>query len=302
MTAFIDEMRQNFISTQNANTIPQSLMLRQTQMMDRQIEVLEKNQQQIGEIINNIMNKGGTGGESAANVKQNVFNENRRMMLEMLNPVTVQLNEMKLLYENTKSCSNEVGVKIDELKKIIALQQNTITGGRIGPNPFIEGGAHPAQMEQFLDPKVIQRGMKEIREQMREMQKEAHLIETEMETKFTSFMLKNEVKKKMLPESLTSEMEAQIAENVKKLQDGLKDSKPSYNRTRELIIERLGGPFDYNQFQEDIRQIKVQKEQLKREFRRNALRMPDMTSEDFGGKKAYYDYSTRPIMERVPQN
>lgn len=29
--------------------------------------------------------------------------------------------------------------------------------------------------------------------------------------------------------------------------------------------------------------------------------MPDITSEDFGGKKAFYDYSTRPITERVPQ-
>jgi hypothetical protein len=58
-------------------------------MMDRQIEVLEKNQSQIGDIINNMMNKGATGAESSSSVKQNVFNENRRMMLEMLNPVTM---------------------------------------------------------------------------------------------------------------------------------------------------------------------------------------------------------------------
>jgi len=33
------------------------------------------------------MNKGGSGAESSANIKQNVFNENRRMMLEMLAPI-----------------------------------------------------------------------------------------------------------------------------------------------------------------------------------------------------------------------
>ena len=44
MSTFIDEMRQNFLQTQNANVVPQSLMYRQTQMMDRQIDVLEKNQ------------------------------------------------------------------------------------------------------------------------------------------------------------------------------------------------------------------------------------------------------------------
>ena len=57
----------------------------------------------------------------AINLKQNVFNENRRMMLDMLNPVQTQLNEMKLLYQNTKSCSGDVNTKIDELKKIIAM-------------------------------------------------------------------------------------------------------------------------------------------------------------------------------------
>ena len=87
MCTFIDEMRQNYVQMQNSNQVPQSLMLRQTQMMDRQIDVLEKNQQQIGEIINNLMNRGQTGGESSGVIKQNVFNENRRMMLEMLNPV-----------------------------------------------------------------------------------------------------------------------------------------------------------------------------------------------------------------------
>ena len=62
-------------------------MYRQTQMMDRWIDVLEKNQKQIGDIINNMVNQGATGTDSSANVKQNVFNENRRMMLEMMAPV-----------------------------------------------------------------------------------------------------------------------------------------------------------------------------------------------------------------------
>ena len=47
---------------------------------------------------------------------------------------------MKLLYENTKSCSGDVGNKIDELKKIIQMQQKSLTGGRPpGPNPFVSG-------------------------------------------------------------------------------------------------------------------------------------------------------------------
>jgi hypothetical protein len=71
-----------------------------------------------------------------------VFNDNRRMMLEMMAPINTQLNEMKLLYENTKNCSNDVGDKIDELKKIIQLQQNSLAGGNqsVGSNPFLDGG------------------------------------------------------------------------------------------------------------------------------------------------------------------
>jgi len=52
---------------------------------------------------------------------------------------------MQLLYENTKSCSTEVGTKIDELKKIIALQQASLGGGGpSGPNPVLNGTVNTA--------------------------------------------------------------------------------------------------------------------------------------------------------------
>ena len=105
MNTFLDEMRQQFMQTQNVNVIPQSLMYRQTQLMESQVGMLEQNQKQMGEVINNIMNQQKTGHDTGASVKQNVFNENRRMMLEMMVPLNQQLNDMKLLYENTKSCS-----------------------------------------------------------------------------------------------------------------------------------------------------------------------------------------------------
>ena len=75
----------------------------------------------MGDIINNIMNSGnGSGPMTGANLKQQVFNDNRRMLLEMMIPFNQQLNEMKLLYENTKSCSSDLGSKIDDLKKIFS--------------------------------------------------------------------------------------------------------------------------------------------------------------------------------------
>ena len=87
MHSFLDEMRQQYLQTQNVNVIPQSLMYRQTQLMEQQVSMLERNQKQMGEVINNIMNQPQTGAASGAGIKQNVFNENRKMMLEMMVPV-----------------------------------------------------------------------------------------------------------------------------------------------------------------------------------------------------------------------
>ena len=84
--------------------------------------MLERNQTQMGECINNILNQPKTGATSGAGIKQNVFNDNRKMMLEMMVPINQQLNDMKLLYENTKSCSSDLEKKIDELKKDMNIQ------------------------------------------------------------------------------------------------------------------------------------------------------------------------------------
>lgn len=88
----------------------------------------------------------------------------------MMGPVNAQLTEMKALYENTKSASSEVGGKIEDLKKIIQMQQNSLTGGHSIGGP---SDAQAAQMEGFLDPEVIKKGMEEIKAQMREVQREA---------------------------------------------------------------------------------------------------------------------------------
>ena len=41
-------------------------------------------------------------------------------MLEMMAPMNQQMNEMKLLYENTKATSSGMEEKIDQLKKVMS--------------------------------------------------------------------------------------------------------------------------------------------------------------------------------------
>jgi hypothetical protein len=48
------------------------------------------------------------------------------MMLEMMVPVNQQLNEMKVLYQNTKACSSDLEEKISDLKRIMMGQMNSL--------------------------------------------------------------------------------------------------------------------------------------------------------------------------------
>lgn len=54
-------------------------------------------------------------------------------MLEMMVPLNQQLNDMKLLYENTKACSTGVETKIEELKKVMIMQSDSLSGGGGAP-------------------------------------------------------------------------------------------------------------------------------------------------------------------------
>ena len=75
----------------------------------------------MGDIINNLMNVEGSGPNTAATLKQQIFNDSRRMLLDMMIPFNQQLNDMRLMYENNKSLSKDLGDKIDELKKTFSM-------------------------------------------------------------------------------------------------------------------------------------------------------------------------------------
>jgi len=76
------------------------------------------------------------------------------------------------------------------------------------------------------------------------------MIEHEMEERFQDMLAKNEAKLRSMPVSLTQEV--QTAQSIKnELEAGAKEVS-GYAKTRELILERLGGPFDYSQYNEDL--------------------------------------------------
>lgn len=94
--------------------------------------------------------------------------------------------------------------------------------------------------------------------------------------------MQNEAKKRHLPASLTSELEDHYRQGEQDLSEEI-NSIPSFSQTRELVLQRLGGPFEYSQFTENIRKLKVEREQLKRQFKLEQLWQPELGTEDFGG-------------------
>ena len=58
------------------------------------------------------------------------------MLLQMMAPMTQQLNEMKILYENSKATSNDIGSKIDDLRKVLSMQGDFYTRGASGNSAY----------------------------------------------------------------------------------------------------------------------------------------------------------------------
>lgn len=51
---------------------------------------------------------------------------------------------------------------------------------------------NPSLMENYLDPNIIRKGIDEIKEQMRDVQREAHQIEAEMDSRFKDMVGRRE--------------------------------------------------------------------------------------------------------------
>jgi hypothetical protein len=114
-----------------------------------------------------------------------------------------------------------------------------------------------------------------IKEQMKDVQREALLIETEMEKRFGDMLMRN-TQRRYLPKSLTEELiehKQKLQElNVKRnagIESGSAESVVSYTQIREAIQERLGGQFDYTSFHQEVRGIASELDDIRRDFKSN---------------------------------
>jgi hypothetical protein len=67
---------------------------------------------------------------------------------------------MKVLYENSKATSSDVGAKIDELKKVLAMQGDMYMRPQGGS---MYGGSMNNNMD-MMDPNIVKKGIEDIKE------------------------------------------------------------------------------------------------------------------------------------------
>lgn len=70
-------------------------------------------------------------------------------------------------------------------------------------------------------------------------------------------------------------------------------------QTKEAVLAKLGGYFDYPLCLEEMRQIMSEKEIIEREFKSQALLAPEFKDKAFG-KVPPYDFSTNSIFIKDP--
>lgn len=169
------------------------------------------------------------------------------MMSEILAPLSQQLNTFQVAQEHWKRDKEEMTSKMTELQKMIAQQPGSMTGPllstQIGAQAPVDGG--------LGDPSAYKRNIQMIREEMREMKEESDMIEQQMEEKFKNMTIQHQ-KKQNLPATLTEEI-SQVKENL--VENGAYNVQSTYERTRELVEQRLGGPFDQSAFTKDLKGI-----------------------------------------------
>ena len=114
---------------------------------------------------------------------------------------------------------------------------------------------------------------------MKDVQKEALAIETEMERRFSDMINRN-TQMRYLPKSLTDEIiEHKLKMNEGNLRRGIGEpfeapTTVGFAQIREAIMEKLGGEFDYVNFAEGIKDVTHSLDDIRREFKTQALLQP----------------------------
>ena len=271
MNQFLNELQREYVKEKGG--VPHGLLYQQSRVMEQQMGMIAENQRQMGSFLKG-MGRGNIG--EAAQIKDEVFNSNRRMLLDVLGPLNKQVSDVNNIYEKTKNCAEQVKDKVDELCNVITKkeQKNAVEDMVSSKYEELKRGRQ-SMGGSILPMDAYQEGVSNLTEQIERMRGETERVEVEMHNRYIR-MLEEAQKYKHLNSVAQSE----------ELGVGMGGLPVS---TRGAEIKELLGEFDYEGLMEDVVWMHKQRVAIQRQWTDGRPCYP-------GGLgathiKAFFDYS-----------
>jgi hypothetical protein len=180
--------------------------------------------------------------------------------------------------------------EIKQLKEIIAQSHTMSMGGPMLSSTIGTRRVDPLT-EALGDTSAYRQDLEYLKSQMQDIKNEKFAIEHEMENKMKSMTIANQ-QRKYLPKSITEEIEEAKSQTMGNPQ--VTEVLTGYDRTRKAVMDKLGGEFDYVEFDMDIKDLMSDKDNILNDFRKTKLNIPLPAPK--GVKK--YNFKTRPLKKK----
>ena len=175
--------------------------------------------------------------------------------------------------------------KMDELKNIISAA-NSFSGPMLS-STIPQKVADPLA-EAVANPEIFTRNLENVKAQMQDLRDESLAMEHEMENRSRKMVMEN-VQKKYMPMTITQEVEK--AQEINRGNPQVQEILTDYDRTRKAVTDKLGGEFNYGEFELDLKDILSDKNKILKDFRKTALNIPPPAPTGV----ASYNFKTRPL-------
>lgn len=276
---FIKEMATE-VKKINADAVSRDMLHHQNQVLLGHAQVMHENQQ----VIQNLLSKKESKRSPAADLEAT-----KPLIQELLKPLQSQIEEVKKIYDETKNHANDVNEALNALKKTKKLDLddqpkhekdftdkfgNYLSTHQLLRKKFGEADdLTKVYKEKFKDLENFEtdaymRTLAKLNKELRELEQRSAKGQAELETRIEGVNKKYNL---VLP--------ATYMDAINKKISGI-----NFLSAKQSIDEKLGGEFDYNEFQADIDKVmtdfKADKDMYHLNIRETEVYLPEKPSRE----------------------
>lgn len=146
--------------------------------------------------------------------------------------------------------------------------------------------------EALGDPSLYKENLDRLRTQMKEIQDESLAYEHEMEGRLKKMTIEQQ-QRKYLPKTITEEL-AEAKLNAK-ANPQVTEVLTEFDKTKNAVIEKLGGEFDYGDFESSLKDILSEKDAILQDFRNTKLDIPPPAPK----RTEKYNFASKPLQSKI---